>query len=188
VDTPLVARKPGSIPAVLPHNGIVASLDGRDWSAPMLQQAPDVTARDVARLAEVSGLPIVAKGVLRSDMALRCLDSGAAAVIVSTHGGRQLDGVVSVPEALPEVAAAVGERAEVYADGGVRTGIDVVRALALGARAVLVGRPVLWALAVGGADGVRDHLSALTAEVREAFALAGCMSCADVGPDLVGRR
>jgi 4-hydroxymandelate oxidase len=186
VDTPLVARKPGSLPAVLPHNAIVASLDGRDWSDPMLQQAPDVTARDLARLAEVSGLPVVAKGVLRGDMALRCLDSGAAGVVVSTHGGRQLDGVVSVPEALPEVVAAVGGRGEVYADGGIRTGIDVVRALALGARAVLVGRPVLWALAVSGAAGVEQHLTSLTDDVREALALAGCVSCADVGPDLVG--
>jgi 4-hydroxymandelate oxidase len=186
VDTPLVARKPGIIPAVLPHNGIIASLEGRDWSDPLLQQAPDVSARDMARLAEVSGLPVVAKGVLRGDMALRCLDAGAAGVIVSTHGGRQLDGVVSVPEALPEVVAAVGDRAEVYADGGVRTGVDVVRALALGARAVLVGRPVLWALAVGSADGVEQHLTWLTDDVREALALAGCASCADVGPDLAG--
>lgn len=187
VDTPYVARKPSGRPAVLPHNGIVASLDGRDWSDPLLQQAPDLTARDIARLAEVSGLPVVTKGVLRGDMALRCLDAGAAAVVVSTHGGRQLDGVVSVPEALPEVLAAVGDRGEIYADGGIRTGVDVVRALALGARAVLVGRPVLWALAVAGADGVEQHLTALAEDVREALALAGCASCADVGPDLVGR-
>ena len=128
----------------------------------------------------------MAKGVLRGNMALRCVDAGAAAVIVSTHGGRQLDGVVSVPEALPEVASAVGDRAEIYADGGVRTGVDVVRALALGARAVLVGRPVLWALAVGGADAVEHCLTSLTEDVREALALAGCASCTEVGPDLVG--
>jgi 4-hydroxymandelate oxidase len=168
--------------------GIVPALDDRDHGDPRFDQAADVTPRDIARLSDVSGLPVVAKGVLRGDQALRCIDGGASAVVVSTHGGRQLDGVVAVPFALPEVAEAVGDRAEVYADGGIRTGPDVVRALALGARAVLVGRPVLWALATGGADGVRDHLSWLTAGVHEALALAGCRSCADVGPDLVRLR
>jgi 4-hydroxymandelate oxidase len=79
----------------------------------------------------------------------------------------------------------VGDRAEVYADGGIRTASDVLRALALGARAAMVGRPVIWALASAGADGVRDLLAGLTADLREALALAGCTSCADVGPDLV---
>jgi 4-hydroxymandelate oxidase len=110
-----------------------------------------------------------------------------AAVVVSTHGGRQLDGVVPSPVALPQVVEAVGGRVEVYVDGGVRTGSHVLKALALGARAVLVGRPVLWALAAGGQDGVRALLDELTAEVQEALVLAGCRSCADVGPDLVRR-
>ena len=91
-------------------------------------------------------MPVVVKGVLRGDDALDCAAAGAAGVWVSNHGGRQLDGVLTTAEALPEVAAAVGGRAEVYVDGGVRTGVDVLRALALGARAVFVGRPALWSL------------------------------------------
>jgi 4-hydroxymandelate oxidase len=186
VDAPYVARKPGLAGPLLPPTGIVAALDGRDWSDDSLKQAPDLGPADVERLRAVSGLPVVAKGVLRGDEARRCVDAGAAAVVVSTHGGRQLDGVVTVPEALPEVADALaGTGAEVYADGGVRNGRDVLRALALGARAVMVGRPVLWGLAVGGAAGVREVLAALAEEVTEAFALAGVPSCAEVGPDLV---
>jgi 4-hydroxymandelate oxidase len=127
---------------------------------------------------------VVAKGVLRGDQAAKCCDAGAAAVIVSTHGGRQLDGVVPVPYALPEVVDAVGDRAEVYADGGLRTGVDVLRALGLGARAVLSGRPSLWALAIGGADAVTAQLTAITDELRVALALAGCVSPSDVGPDI----
>jgi 4-hydroxymandelate oxidase len=109
-------------------------------------------------------------------------------VIVSTHGGRQLDGVVPTPRALPDVADAVGGQVEVYADGGVRTGPHVLKALAVGARAVLVGRPVLWALATGGSAGVRDLLVDLTEQVRESLALAGCVSCADVGRDVAVAR
>ena len=186
-DTPYVARKTVGFPSSMPRTGIVAELDDRDPADTRLHQAADVTHADIARLAEVSGLPVVVKGVLRGDEAVRCVDSGAAGIVVSTHGGRQLDGVVHVPDALPEVVDAVDGRVEVYADGGVRSGADVVRALALGARAVLVGRPVLWALATAGADGVRDLLRELTGDTREALALSGCTSCDDIGPDLVVR-
>ena len=185
VDTPYVATKSAGLPADLPTLGIVPALDRRDLSDARFDQAADLSPHDISRLAEISGLPVVAKGLLRGDQALRCVDAGAAAVVVSTHGGRQLDGVVPVPVALPEVAEAIGDRAEVYADGGIRRGTDVLRALALGARAVLLGRPVLWSLATGGADGVRDQLRAVTAEFAEALALSGCTSCADVGSDLV---
>ncbi|MGF1645767.1 MAG: alpha-hydroxy acid oxidase, partial [Kineosporiaceae bacterium] len=141
VDAPYVARKPGLAGPLLPPVGIVAALDDRDSSDDSLQQAPDLGPADVERLGAVSGLPVVAKGVLRGDEARRCVDAGAAAVVVSTHGGRQLDGVVTVPEALGEVADTLaGTGAEVYADGGVRTGRDVLRAMSLGARAVMVGR------------------------------------------------
>ena len=125
------------------------------------------------------------KGVLRGDDAVACLDAGAAGVVVSNHGGRQLDGVVATADALPEVAAAVGDRAEVYVDGGIRRGTDVLKALALGARAVLVGRPVLWALAAGGDPGVQQLLSGLAAELRLAMALCGAVSLADLTPDLI---
>ncbi|MCA0330954.1 MAG: alpha-hydroxy-acid oxidizing protein [Actinobacteria bacterium] len=185
VDVPFVARKPtGPLPP-LPREAIVEALEGRDPDDPRLKQAPDLGAADIARLKDLTGLPVVAKGVLRGDEALRCLDAGADAVIVSTHGGRQLDGVVPSALALPEVVDAVGDRAEVYVDGGVRTGTHVLRALALGATAVLTARPLLWALAVGGSDGVRDHLLELTSDTRDALGLAGCTSPADAGRDLV---
>jgi 4-hydroxymandelate oxidase len=128
---------------------------------------------------------VVVKGVLRGDDAVACLDAGAVGVVVSNHGGRQLDGVVATADALPEVAAAVGDRAEVYVDGGIRHGTDVLKALALGARAVLVGRPVLWGLSAGGATGVERVLSGLMAELRLAMALCGAVSPDEITADLI---
>lgn len=185
VDVPFVARKPSGPLPPLPPGAIIDTLAGRDPADPRYQQAPDLGPADIARLKDLTGLPVVAKGVLRGDEALRCLDAGADAVIVSTHGGRQLDGVVPSPVALPEVVDAVGNRAEVYVDGGVRTGGHVLRALALGARAVLIGRPVLWAVACDGAPGVRSLLDGLTDETEESLGLAGCVSPTDTGRDLV---
>lgn len=150
------------------------------------EQAPDVTYAEIARLREVSGgLPVVVKGVLRADDARACLDAGAAAVWVSNHGGRQLDGVVPTARALPEVVDAVAGDAEVYVDGGVRHGRDVLRALALGARGVGLGRGVLWALAVDGSHGVAELLAAFNADLTVALSLAGARSPADVTRDLV---
>ena len=128
---------------------------------------------------------MVVKGILRADDAGDCVAAGAAAVVVSNHGGRQLDGVVATADALPDVVAEVAGRAEVYVDGGVRRGTDVLRALALGARAVLVGRPAVWGLALGGAAGAGAVLGGLLAETEAAFALAGVRSCADAGADLI---
>jgi isopentenyl diphosphate isomerase/L-lactate dehydrogenase-like FMN-dependent dehydrogenase len=113
------------------------------------------------------------------------VDAGAAGVVVSNHGGRQLDTAVATADALAEVAAAVGDRVEVYVDGGVRRGTDVLKALALGARAVLVGRPVLWGLAVAGSAGVERVLSGLTGELRLAMALCGAVDMAHLTPDLL---
>jgi 4-hydroxymandelate oxidase len=107
-------------------------------------------------------------------------------VIVSNHGGRQLDGVPAAIDALQEVAEAVHGRADVLMDGGVRRGTDIVKALALGATAVLIGRPVLWGLTVDGEAGARRVLDVLSDELRRALALCGCRSLADVRPDLVG--
>jgi 4-hydroxymandelate oxidase len=126
---------------------------------------------------------VVVKGVLRPDDALACAAQGAAAIIVSNHGGRQLDGAIPAARALPEVAAAISAGFPdfgVYVDGGIRAGQDVLSALALGARAVFVGRPVLWALACAGADGVRDLLAGLTADLAHAMALAGAASAAEI--------
>jgi 4-hydroxymandelate oxidase len=139
----------------------------------------------IGRLAEASGLPVLVKGVLRGDEAVRCLDAGAAGVIVSNHGGRQLDRAVPSALALPEVVAAVGGRAPVLVDGGVRTGTDALVALALGASAVLVGRPLLWALASDGAAGVTGALDALGADLRHVLALAGAAGLGDLDPSLV---
>jgi 4-hydroxymandelate oxidase len=146
---------------------------------------PGLTPEVIGWLADRSGLPVLVKGVLRGDDALACLEAGAAGVVVSNHGGRQLDTVVATADALAEVAAAVGDRGEVYVDGGIRRGTDVLKALALGARAVLVGRPVLWGLAVGGAAGVERVLSGLAGELRLAMALCGATDLAGLTPDLV---
>jgi 4-hydroxymandelate oxidase len=136
--------------------------------------APDLGLDDIGWLRDNTGLPVIVKGVLRGDDAVRCVDAGAAAIYVSSHGGRQLDRTVSTASALREVLAAVGDRAEVYVDGGIRSGVDALAALALGARAVFLGRPVLHALAVDGAAGVERLLTEVTAELAEVLELAGC--------------
>jgi len=136
--------------------------------------SPAVSWRDVERLTDLSGLPVVVKGVLTAEDARLACEHGAAAVAVSNHGGRQLDGVPGTLDALPEVVEAVEGRVEVYLDGGIRRGTDVVKALALGARATLAGRAVLWGLAVGGEEGARHVLELLRDEIRLALSLLGC--------------
>ncbi|WP_448628763.1 alpha-hydroxy acid oxidase [Geodermatophilus sp. URMC 64] len=149
------------------------------------EPSPVWTFDDIARFGELSGLPVVVKGVLRGDDAARCVQAGAAAVWVSTHGGRQADPVVATAQALPEVVAAVGDEAEVYADGGLRAGSDVLTALALGARAVFVGRPAVWGLATGGADGVARVLAGLSEELAHTMVLCGLGSVGEVTRDTV---
>jgi 4-hydroxymandelate oxidase len=151
------------------------------------EQSPVWTFADIERFGELSGLPVVVKGVLRGDDAARCVAAGAAAVWVSTHGGRQADPVVASAQALPEVVEAVGDEVEVYADGGLRAGSDVLTALALGARAVFVARPVAWGLATGGADGVAAVLGGLAGELAHTMALCGLASVRDVPRDTVTR-
>jgi 4-hydroxymandelate oxidase len=141
---------------------------------------------DVAWLRSRTRLPVVLKGIVRPDDAVRAADHGASGIVVSNHGGRQLDGAPATATVLAAIADAVeNRRLEVLVDGGVRRGADVVRAIALGARAVLVGRPILWGLAVGGADGVADVLALLREELDLTMALAGCARVADVTRDLV---
>ena len=149
------------------------------------QWDPGLTWDDVAWLQSISPMPVVVKGVLAPADANLAVDHGAAGVIVSNHGGRQLDTVPAPVTMLPEVVDAVAGRCEVYVDGGIRRGIDVLKALALGARAVLVGRPVLWGLTLDGADGVRAVLQHLRAEVDLAMALAGCRTVNDITRDLI---
>lgn len=148
---------------------------------------PSLTWEAVDWLREQTRLPILLKGILRPDDAERAVEHGASGVIVSNHGGRQLDGVPATIEALPAVAEAVGKRVPVLMDGGIRRGTDVLKAIALGARAVLIGRPYVWGLAVEGEAGVRNVLDLLRAELELALALAGCPSPAQVGKDLMAR-
>lgn len=131
------------------------------------------------------GLPVVVKGILRGDDARLCIGAGARAIAVSNHGGRQVPGCISTADALPDVVDAVGGDAEVYVDGGIRSGADVVRALAIGARAVLVGRPVLWGLALDGASGVAAVLAALERQTRQVLGLCGLRDATEAHPDLL---
>lgn len=150
---------------------------------------PGITFDAIGRLAGLSGLPVVVKGVLRGDDAAACVQAGASGVIVSNHGGRQLDTAVATADALSSVVravAGVSDSAEVYVDGGVRRGTDVVKALAMGARAVLVGRPLLWGLATGGSDGAAAVWTELVEELRRAMALCGAATVADIDATLLG--
>ena len=122
---------------------------------------------------------------MRPDDARRAVEHGAAGIVVSNHGGRQLDTSPATLDALPGVVAAVGDRAEVLLDGGIRRGTDVIKALALGARAVLIGRPTLWGLAVDGQRGVERVLELLTSELDLGMALCGCPRVDDIDPSLV---
>jgi 4-hydroxymandelate oxidase len=146
---------------------------------------PALTWEAIEWLRSLTSLPLLVKGIVRADDAVRAIERGAAGVVVSNHGGRQLDASPATIEVLPRVADAVAGRGEILLDGGVRRGTDVLKALALGARAVLVGRPVLWGLAAGGRAGVAAALATLRREVDLAMALCGCPSVASVTRDLV---
>ncbi len=136
-------------------------------------------------LRSLSPLPLVIKGILTAQDARRAVDHGAAAIIVSNHGGRQLDGTLATCEALREVVDAVDNKAEILVDGGIRRGTDILKALALGARAVLIGRPYLWALAASGQSGVEHVLDILRDELDLDMALAGCPTIASIDRSLV---
>jgi lactate 2-monooxygenase len=143
---------------------------------------PAITWDDLAFLREITELPIVLKGILRADDARLAVEHGAAGVVVSNHGGRQVDGAVGALDALPEVVAAVEGRCEVLFDSGVRSGADALKALALGARAVLLGRPYIWGLALGGKDGVVEVLRSFLADLDLAMGLSGHATIDEVGP------
>lgn len=148
---------------------------------------PDLSWRDVERLAAESPLPVIVKGVLGPEDARLAADHGAQGVVVSNHGGRQLDTVLSGADALPAVVEEVGDRIEVIADGGIRRGTDVLKALALGARAVMVGRPVLYGLAVDGSAGAQRVLEILLREFDAALALSGAGRADRLDPSYVCR-
>jgi isopentenyl diphosphate isomerase/L-lactate dehydrogenase-like FMN-dependent dehydrogenase len=136
-------------------------------------------------LRSVTTLPLLVKGVLRADDAKKAVAIGLDGVIVSNHGGRRLDGVPASVDVLPSIVEAVGGRAEVYVDGGVRRGTDVLKALALGARAVLIGRPYAWALAADGEAGVRKVLDLFRQELVNVMIAAGCSRVGDVRRSLI---
>ena len=141
----------------------------------------DLSFEDLDWLCGCTRLPIVVKGVCRADDARRVADHGAKAIVVSNHGGRQLDTAPATCEVLPFVVDAVGDRCEVYVDGGIRRGSHILKALALGARAVMVGRPILWGLCVAGEKGACQVLEILRRELDEAMLLCGCTKLSDIG-------
>jgi isopentenyl diphosphate isomerase/L-lactate dehydrogenase-like FMN-dependent dehydrogenase len=175
VDTPFLGRRERDIRVdfqIPEHLTVAGDIFGGRFDTTL-------SWRDVEWLSGY-GLPVVAKGILTAEDARLACEHGAAAVVVSNHGGRQLDGVSSSLDVLEEVVEAVGGRAEVLLDGGVRRGTDALKALALGARAVLIGRAVVWGLAAAGEEGVTDILRLLQREVELGLALLGCAAPADV--------
>lgn len=169
-----------TIPQVEGESGLFAYI--------LEQIDPSITWKDLEWLQSLTSLPVVVKGILRGDDAVKAVEHGAKAIIVSNHGGRQLDGAVATIDALSEVVTAVENRVEVLVDGGIRRGTDVLKALSLGAKAVLVGRPILWGLAVGGEAGVRHVLELLQDELDVAMALSGCATVQEIDRSLIECR
>ena len=163
-----------------------ASPEALLFGTPLIESAP--TWSDLAWLRDLTRLPILLKGIVDPDDAVRAIDAGMDGIIVSNHGGRALDGVPATIELLPEVAQAVAGAVPVLMDGGVRRGIDVLRALALGASAVLIGRPYVHALAAAGAPGVAHVLRLLRAELELAMAFTGCSTITAIDASVIARR
>ncbi len=189
VDTPALGRRERDLRSgfSIPEGITIASIGSTGFTPheTSLLLSPSVSWRDVEQLVADAGMPLVLKGVLTAEDARLACEHGAAALVVSNHGGRQLDGVSATIDALPEVVEAVQGRIEVLVDGGIHRGADVVKALALGARAVLAGRAPIWGLAVDGEAGARRVLELLRDEVELALKLVGCTSAADVPRDRV---
>lgn len=195
VDLPVAGRRERDIraafelPADLRLPNLAKHPGGEDFHAALGEIVdPTITWRDLEWLASLTELPLVVKGILTAEDARLACRHGVAGVVVSNHGGRQLDGVSASLDALPEVVETCAGEVTVLVDGGVSRGTDVVKALALGARAVLVGRAALWGLAVDGEEGVRRVLELLRAEVELALTLLGCPSPEAVTPAHVRRR
>jgi L-lactate dehydrogenase (cytochrome) len=147
-----------------------------------------VSWKDVREMIDIWGGPFAIKGILHADDARRAADVGATAVIVSNHGGRQLDGAAAPIEILPQIVEAVAPRIEVILDGGIRRGVHILKALALGAKACSVGRPYLFGLAAGGQEGVKTALNILRTELVRAMQLSGFSDIGAIDADVIWRQ
>ncbi len=185
IDVGLLGR-PHALGNLVPiMNGKVKLADFLRWSGQNFD--PSVSWKDLEFIRSHWDGNLVLKGVTDPDDARRVADIGADGLVVSNHGGRQLDGSIGTAEALPAVAQAVGDRLTVLADGGVRNGLDILRMLALGAKGVMIGRPWAFALAAGGEDAVSRMLAQMALELRAGLALTGCARAEDAGPHLLGQ-
>jgi 4-hydroxymandelate oxidase len=190
VDLPVLGRRERDVRSGftlpgLPHVDEVREARAERYGGIEGQWRNGLTWRTIEDIGTWSSLPLVLKGILHPEDARRAAELGAKAVVVSTHGGRQVDRVIAAPEALPPVVAAIDGACEVWVDGGVRRGLDVLVALALGASGVLVGRPFYWALAAAGRAGVHHAAALLRGELELALPLLGCSSMADVDRSLL---
>jgi isopentenyl diphosphate isomerase/L-lactate dehydrogenase-like FMN-dependent dehydrogenase len=194
VDLPVAGRRERDVrasfalPDDLPLPNLPLTLQREDFHTALGAVVDDtLTWRDLEWLRSTCPLPLLVKGILTAEDALLAAEHGAEGVIVSNHGGRQLDGVPATLDVLPEVVEAVGDHVEVLFDGGIRRGVDVLKALALGAKAAMSGRAVLYGLAAGGEQGVTDVLTMLRREIELGLKLLGCRSPEEVGRGHVRR-
>lgn len=158
----------------LPQGLRIANIDETLISSRYLPEPAVITWESVAWLRSITSLPVILKGILTPEDALLSLEAGVSGIVVSNHGGRQLDGAIASIDALAPICSAISGRCEIYVDGGIRRGTDILKALALGAHAVLIGRPVIWGLTASGATGVQQMLELLRSELELAMTLAGC--------------
>ncbi|XP_070566193.1 2-Hydroxyacid oxidase 2-like [Ptychodera flava] len=161
---------------------------GEGFPAELMTSSAGSTWEDITWIKTMTTLPVILKGIVTVEDAVLAAEHNVQGIIVSNHGGRQLDGVPATIDVLSDIVDAVGDKLEVYVDGGIRTGTDVLKALALGARAVFIGRPVLYGLACDGEEGVKSVLQILRDELRRAMALTGCSRISDISRDLLSQR
>lgn len=180
VDMPLLGRREKDL-----HNQFVFPFPGNFAADENHQEKLAPTWKHIAWLRTLTSLPLLLKGLLTAEDAILAIEHGIDGIVVSNHGGRQLDGALASIEALPEIVEAVAGRCEVYLDGGIRRGTDVIKALAIGARAVLIGRPILLGLTVDGAAGVAHVLELLRAELAMTMALCGCPTVESIDRSLL---
>lgn len=194
VDTPHISKRERDIRnnfIVPPPPLVIANFRRQDTEnatnllTTRIKNSASLTWDLIPWLRSLTSLPILLKGILTAEDALLAVEHGVDGIVVSNHGGRQLDGAIASIEALPEIVEAIADRCEVYLDGGVRRGVDVLKALALGAHAVLIGRPILWGLAVDGQAGVERVLKLLHGELKMAMGLAGKPTLASIDRSLV---